>query len=212
MPLLITALIPAAGHSRRMGRPKLLLPFRGGTVLGGVVRALREGGAGRLLAVLAPGDDALAAWCRRAGVEVAVNPAPERGMLSTVQEGVAALGGAAALAASGEAVLVCPGDLPALTPGTVARLIAAVVEEGAPLAVPVHGGRHGHPLALSPGVLAEIAGLDPAVGLRQLLDRHALDRREIPVDDRGAVTDVDTPEEYRALADEDTEPGDPRER
>ena len=42
--------------------------------------------------------------------------------------------------------------------------------------------------------------LDPTVGLRQLLERHAV--TELAVDDPGSVADLDTPDDYERLRDE----------
>lgn len=193
------AVLPAAGASRRMGRHKPLLPWGVTTVAGAVAASLRAGGAGRLVLVIAPGDDALRAWAAEAGLAVAVNPEPARGMLSSILVGIAALGGAAELAARAERLLVCPADLPALSPASVRLLLARMEEAEAPLAVPVHRGRRGHPLAIAPSLVPEAVALDPAVGLRQLLDRHAGRLLEVEVDDPGVVADVDTPEDYRAL-------------
>lgn len=183
-----------------MGRPKLLLPWRGTTVAGAVADSLRAGGAGRIALVTAPADEALQAWGAAAGLIVAVNPDPGRGMLSTVLAGIAALGGTEALVARGETLLVCPADLPTLAPSSVSTLLQRMEQTGAPLAVPVHGGRRGHPLAIAAALVPEIAGLDATVGLRQLLDRHSGQVLAVEVEDPGVLADVDTPEDYRALA------------
>lgn len=227
------AVVPAAGRSRRMGRPKLLLPFGEGTVLGATLAALAGGGARRIAVVARPDDPRLAGWLAGpAGEElaqrlrggrapgagghpelvVAFNPDPERGMLSSVLAGLDALAGRSgpeggppegAPLRPEEPLLVCPADLPALSPETVAAVLAALAAPGAGtrpgLGVPVHGGRRGHPLAVAPGLVPEIPGLDPAVGLRQLLDRHPHEVAEVPVDDPGAVRDLDTPEDYETL-------------
>lgn len=172
-----------------MGRPKLLLPFRDGTILGSLIQALRAGGVSEIVLVIAPGDEALRAWGAEAGVRVAVNPEPERGMLSTILAGIAAAGDV-------ETLVVCPADLPALLPSTVRTVLA----EPFPLVVPSYRGKRGHPLVISPELILEIRTLHLDVGLRELLDRHADRLRIVDVDDPGAVRDVDTPEEYRALA------------
>jgi molybdenum cofactor cytidylyltransferase len=194
------AIIPAAGASRRMGRPKLLLPYGETTIVGSLASALRAGGASPVVLVAASGDTELQQWARGFGAVVAVNPDPERGMLSSILEGLAALGGADRLAERGEVVLVAPADLPALRPGTVAELLWRRAAAGAPLAVPTFQGRRGHPLAIAPELLAEIPTLDLSVGLKQLLERHAAAVLEVPVDDPGAVRDVDTPEDYEGLS------------
>ena len=55
-------MLPAAGASRRMGRPKLLLPFRDGTVVGSLIQALRECWVSEIVLVIDPGDEALRTW------------------------------------------------------------------------------------------------------------------------------------------------------
>lgn len=189
------ALLPAAGASRRMGRPKLLLPFGESTLVGSVVAALRDGGVEQVILVIAPGDADLRAWAEKEGVTVAVNPDPDRGMLSTLQEGVAALGRTDVL------LLVTPADLPNLRAETVALLLRRMRETGAPLALPRHHGKRGHPLVIAPKLIPEIGTLDPAIGLKQLRDRHEAELLEVEVEDTGVVEDVDTPEDYaRALS------------
>jgi molybdenum cofactor cytidylyltransferase len=193
------AVLPAAGASRRMGRPKLLLPFRGGPLVASVVNALRAGGVEGIVLVTAADDGELREWARQAGVATAVNPAPERGMLSSIQEGIAALGGADALARRGDVLLVSPADLPNLNPQSVVELLRQMAEKKAPLAVPVYQGKRGHPLALAPALIPEILHLDPGIGLKQLRDRHEAELLEVPVDDPGVVMDVDTPADYESL-------------
>jgi molybdenum cofactor cytidylyltransferase len=217
------AIVPAAGRSRRMGRPKLLLPFAGeangagagGTVIGATLAALAAGGAGRIAVVTRAGDRPLRAWLRgQAAAEIArrtggaagagpelvalVNPHPERGMLSSIVIGLEALGGPGA-GGGPQPLLVCPADLPELAPATVAAVLDGLAATDAGLAVPVHAGRRGHPLAIAAGLAAEIPGLDPAVGLRQLVERHPDRLAEVPAADPGCVRDLDTEEDYRRL-------------
>lgn len=213
------AVVPAAGASRRMGRAKLLMPWgegegAAGTVAGALISALWIGGAEEVALVLAPQDGSergraaaeLVVWARQVrsreatdrGLSVTTNPAPERGMLSSIRCGLEALGGAAALAKSGTALLVTPADLPALQASTVIAVNNAL-RMGAALAVPTDRGRRGHPLGLAPHLIPEIDHLDLDQGLRQLLDRHAPDLVEIPVDDPGAIHDIDTPADYQDL-------------
>lgn len=186
------AIVPAAGASRRMGAPKLLLPFGpAGSVLASYLAALTAAGVERLVVVVAAGDEALAQEARRAGAELAVNPAPERGMLSSLWAGLARLAGE-----EPTALVLGPADFPAVRPATVRRLLAAVAA-GARLAVPTVDGVRGHPLVAAGGLAAEIAVLDLAIGLHQLLDRRPGEVREVPVEDPGAVLDVDDEASYR---------------
>ena len=210
------AIVPAAGASTRMGRPKLLLPWGQSTVLESTLAALREGGVPTIVVVLAPLGP-LAGWLPPPGVRTAVNPEPASGMLSSVLVGLAALAAAGgtsarvegASALSGEHVdapasapdplLVCPADLPALRASTIAALLAAYRERGG-VVVPRHGRRRGHPLLIAPrwqARLPEIA--HHQTGLRRILELAAGAVHEVPVDDPGSIRDVDTPEDYATL-------------
>lgn len=188
----VVALVPAAGASRRMGPPKLLLPFgTAGSLLASYLTALARGGVERSLVVVAPGDEALAHEAMRVGAEVATNPRPERGMLSSIWTALDALAEDEI-----EALVLGPADFPALRAETVRRLLAAV-RGGERLAVPTFAGRRGHPLVAAGCVGAEIRSLELTVGLRQLLDLHPGALHEVPVDDPGAVLDVDDEASYR---------------
>ena len=190
------AILPAAGSSRRMGQPKLLLPFKGGPLIAGVVNALLGGGVDQIVLVTSLGDEELQGWARRAGIESAVNPDPGRGMLSSIREGIGALGGTAELARRGQILLVAPADLPNLQAETVLDLLRRMRESGAPLAEPLFRGQRGHPLAIAPRLIPEIDTLDLDVGLRQLRNRHPAEVLEMETEDSGVVQDVDTPEDY----------------
>jgi molybdenum cofactor cytidylyltransferase len=187
-----------------MGRPKLLLSYGGGTVLGSLVAALSAARVEPIVVVASAGDAELRAWCETAaGVITALNPRPERGMLSSILEGLEALGGAAELAGHEEPLLVTPGDLPALHPTTVAELLRRRQATGAGLALPVYRGRRGHPLAISAALIPEIPRLDPARGLHQLLNLYPEEVLRVEVDDPGCVADLDVPEDYERLREGD---------
>jgi molybdenum cofactor cytidylyltransferase len=204
------AIVAAAGASRRMGRPKLLLPYRQGTVLGSLVGTLAGAGVTPIVVVAAASDEALRAWCRTGGdggaaespggnLLIAVNPAPERGMLSSIREGLAALGGAAALMQSRTSLLITPGDLPALAASTVVELLRRQAAAGARLAVPAWRGKRGHPLLVAASLVGEIERLDPERGLRHLIDLYPDDLLTVDLEDPGCVTDLDTPLDYQRL-------------
>src|SRR5216683_676442 len=63
-------LIPAAGKSRRMGRPKLLLTLGDKTVLEYVLSAMRTVGVDEVVVVVAPDGAALAKVAMAAGARV----------------------------------------------------------------------------------------------------------------------------------------------
>jgi len=83
----IGVVILGAGASLRMGRPKLLLPWRGTTVIGHLLKQWRNLGAAQISIVLRPQDAPLAAELDRLGfprTDRIENPQPERGMFSSI--------------------------------------------------------------------------------------------------------------------------------
>ena len=188
----VAAVVPAAGASRRMGRPKLTLPWGDGIVLDATLLALLSAGIEHVVLV-ASVPSPLAGWRPPPGVTVTENPDSPAGMLSSVRAGLEALSGL-----SLRLLVVCPGDLPALRSETVRDLVAAQRRHGG-IVVPSYQGRRGHPLLIPERWLPAIAALDDAVGLRHILRIAAGDVVQMPVDDPGTVLDVDTPEAYESL-------------
>jgi len=188
------AIVPAAGRSSRLGRDKALLALDGAVVVDRLAATLARAGIDRIVVVAAAGDRALPAHCARRGLAIACNPRPERGMLSSVLCGLAAVAG---LAAS-DVLVVCPVDYPAIRAATVRRLLDGLAAGGElRVAVPVHEGRRGHPLALRGALAPELRALDPERGLRHLLDRHP--PLAVEVADPGIHRDLDTWLDYAAL-------------
>src|SRR5689334_14594664 len=86
----VTAIVLAAGESRRMGTLKPLLPYGSGTVIQAVVRSLKASPVDRVLVVLGHRADEIAASLAGEGVEIVLNPDYRDGMLTSVQSGAAA--------------------------------------------------------------------------------------------------------------------------
>lgn len=186
--------IPSAGTSARMGRPKGLLPLGGESFLRRTVGALRDGGCAPVLVVVADGQPELAAEAEAAGARVLVNPDPGEGPITSLRVALAALGGSV----PGFAYL--PVDHPMVAADTVARLLAAARGAHAALTVPLYRGERGHPAVFGAELFAELA--DPALvgGARTVVHRHLDRATKVEVDDRGVLVDIDTPDAYAEVA------------
>lgn len=184
---MIAAVLLAAGASTRMGEPKALLRTPDGRrYLEAIVETARAAGCDEVVVVLGPPHGESIRAALPPAVTAAWNAEPERGMLSSVQAGIAALPGGVA------AALVWPVDIPFVAVATARTL---VVHDGT-IVVPVHNGRGGHPLRVARDHFAEIMTLDPARGLKALLDAHAAEVVRLPVADAAVLVDVDTPDDY----------------
>lgn len=183
----VSAILLAAGQSRRMGSCKQLLTLGGTTVLGRCIATLQEGGVTDILVVVSTDGEAVAAEARHFPVRVVVNGERDGDMASSIRAG------REALAPGSGSVMVALCDYPLVQPTTVRMLAAAAADCPDRIVIPVHSGRRGHPLLFPRSVLDE---LTPDRTLRDVVRRDPSRLVELPVDDPGILMDMDTPEEY----------------
>ena len=189
----IAGLILAGGASRRMGSPKALLRFHNETFLDRMIRlfALVSDPVVVVLGHNAPHI--------RAGLEspasalFTINPDPERGMLSSLQCGLALV------PATAEAVLFAPVDHPHLQPSTLEALASKFLSARAPVTVPVYAGDHGHPVCISRALVDELLGLPESAMASDVIHRYVGSTCYFDVDDPAVVTDIDDPAAYAGL-------------
>jgi CTP:molybdopterin cytidylyltransferase MocA len=195
-PVGVAAVILAAGAGRRLGGvAKALLPHRGRSYLAAIAATARELGlVDGVVVVGEPFGAEVGAHARQLGLRVRVNPAPDRGMASSVALGFAAVTGGPAGAA-----WLWPVDHPAVAAATLRRLCAALDgSEDAELARPCYRGAGGHPpliaRAVWPRLVACAAEPDGARGVLRTTRRV-----DVEVDDPGVVRDVDTAADREAI-------------
>jgi molybdenum cofactor cytidylyltransferase len=193
---MIAAIVPAAGLSERMGRPKLILPVRGRPLIARVVAALVDGGVARVIVVapprFEPGADTLIEAAEAEGAEVVVPDRPTADMRASIELGLYRLSDGPRPVA----LLMTPGDIPGLSGVAVARVIEAWSGSPGRIIVPRHSGRRGHPLLLPWSLAEEIPSLPPGVGVNALLAEHGEVIRYLAIDDPDLYDDLDTPEDY----------------
>jgi len=190
----IAGIILAAGASSRMGSPKALLDYRGESFVQRLARVLSSVCApvivvlGYHAAAIRPGITA--------GPTIAINPAPERGQLSSLQTALAAL------PSDAEGFLFTPVDSPAVEIETVLRLADEFRRRAAStlLVIPRFQGKHGHPVFAARVIADEILALPPAAQAREVIHGHIPETVYVDVNDPGILTDIDDREAYRRLS------------
>lgn len=188
----VAGVVPCAGQSTRMGSSKALLDAGGRSFLAAVVGALVGGGCDPVVVVVGPGQEDEARRARAAGAVVLENPDPGEGPITSLRVALSALD------TEVEGVAFLPVDHPLVAPETVAALVDALLGGDAPLVLPTVDGRRGHPAVFRRSLFAELMAEDLDEGARSVVHRH-LDRAAlVEVTDAGVVTDIDTPEAYRA--------------
>jgi molybdenum cofactor cytidylyltransferase len=190
----ISAVLLAAGRSRRMGAFKPLLPFGSRSAVETCVANLLEAGACEVVVVVGHrGEEVRAALARETRVRFAVNEVEGSEMGVSVARGVEAVN------AEAEAVLVALVDYPAVPPGAVESLLEARARTGARLVVPEWQGRGGHPVLVDLTLREELLSVAPERGLRAFFDAHAAEVLRVPSDSPFVARDMDTWDDYVAL-------------
>ena len=193
----VAAVILAAGESRRMCQPKLLLPWQDGCVLDAVLTAVSA----------APFDDAvLVSGAFRArveevasshGIRCVFNPDYALGQSTSLIAGLNAL-------ADDTAAMFILADQPGLSATLLRRLIEAYQLSDAPILQPrTLQGRSGHPVLFASALFSELRTISGDVGGRPVLQAHKNEVRYLLTDDDAVWQDLDTPEDYRRLREKD---------
>ena len=194
---MIVAVVPAAGHSSRMGRPKLSLPLGDRTVLEHVVAALKTGGVDHVVVVIGPHVPELVPLAEAAGARVCLLAEPTPDMRATVERGLAWI---EEHLPRPDAWLLSPADHPTLDASVVRELCDAFRSDPAhSILAPMHGGRRGHPALVAWRHVEGIRALPPGHGINAYFREHAGDVREVPVSSAGVLCDLDTPADYERL-------------
>jgi len=186
----VTGLVLAAGGSKRLGRPKQLLPFGPTTLLDHVLDTARACQFHQLLCVVGGGADGVRERVDLSGIEVVENQHFGEGCSSSIAAALTAVDGRA------DALVLMLGDQPGVTADAVTALVAG--RGRAPLAVCAYTDGRGHPLAFARAMFGDLASLHGDKGVWKLLDRRADEVTDVAV--AGPIPrDVDTWEDYMAV-------------
>jgi molybdenum cofactor cytidylyltransferase len=195
----IVGILLAAGNSSRFGSDKLLHPLADGTPMAiAAGRTLRRACA-RCVSVLRPEQQRLGELLMAEGYTVQYCSKAHQGMGRSL---------ATAVQSEPEAAgwLVALADMPFVHPVT-ASLVICALRGGASLAAPFFQGRRGHPVGFSDAWFTQLASLQGHQGARDLLTKNAAAICQVPCDDPGIFTDIDTPAALDWRPRQNTTPG-----
>jgi molybdenum cofactor cytidylyltransferase len=189
--------ILGAGASSRMGQPKLLLPWRGTTVIGHLISQWQQLGAAQIAVVMRAHDAAFAGELNRLNFsksERIENPQPERGMFSSIVCAASWTGWRPEI--SSWAVVL--GDQPHLRSETLRELLVFSARHPEAICQPTFEGHARHPVILPCPAFEELKHSGAAT-LKDFLKLSPQSHVQCPVADAGLSLDMDRPEDYRQL-------------
>lgn len=177
----IACVVLAAGQGTRFGEPKAQARLESGErFIDAVVRVAVECDLSPILAVVARGIDV------PGPARTIINPNPRSEQAASLRLGLAALANDPA-----EAVIVWPVDHPFVHLLSVLALMDAFKRTRAPIVLPAHQGRRGHPVLFARPLWLELMTTATG-GARTVVHAHAADIVEVPVPDEGVTRDIDT--------------------
>ena len=186
----VAGLVLAAGGSRRLGRPKQLLPYAGATLLDHTVATARACEFDQLLVAVGSESGKVRSRVDLSGADVVVNPGFGSGCSSSIAVAMEALDPATTV------LVLMLGDQPGVVPATVRVLLA--VRGDAPIAVCRYEDGRGHPFAFGREVFPDLRSLHGDKAVWRMLDERADGVEEVPVAGR-VPPDVDTWADYEAV-------------
>lgn len=188
----VAAVVLAAGLSRRLGRSKQLLPWRGSTLLGYTVSTLLHAGISRIAVVTGHDASAVASAVADLPVTLVHNPDFVQGQGTSV-----ACGARWAQQCAIDRVLFVPCDQPFLSAVHIAMLLAA--DPHAAALVPRVEGQPTSPVMWAATALPLLAQLSGEQGGRRLFAEGSIKPTYIDLAAPELLCDIDTPEDYAAL-------------
>ena len=188
---MIWAVILAAGESKRMGKPKLLLPYGEKTIIETIVETVVSSNVENTLIILGSDREKTEEKIKNYPVKIVYNRDFRSGMLSSVQCGFKAL------PQETRAVLVVLGDQPKISADVINKLIDAYKSTGKGIVLPVYKKERGHPVLIDVKYGEEVENLSPEAGLRGTVYNHPEDILEVDVETPSIFQDIDDESDYK---------------
>jgi molybdenum cofactor cytidylyltransferase len=202
----IHAVIPAAGLSRRMGRPKLVLNLGGQSVIARLLNALNCDAVTSTTIVYRKSDSELHEEIQRAisshklnaasisAIQPDLDPPDMRASVQIALDKIRS----SYKPQDNDGWLLIPADHPILESETLAELIAAWNEKQPDVLVPSHAGRGGHPTFFRWSLASTVPEIPADQGINFLTKQPQQVHRK-PVASDSILCDLDTPEDYERL-------------
>ena len=189
---MLSAILLAAGESKRMGKPKQLMPMGKSTLLEQAIDNLLNSSVDETIVVVGHQAEEITGKIASRPLKIAINPDYRNGMSTSIIAGLILVN------PRSQAVMLALADQPLVTSRTINQLIDAFKNHDKGIAVPTHRGTRGHPVIFDIKYKAELLKLKGDIGGREIVKNHPDDVLEVPVDTPSVISDIDTQEDYQS--------------
>ena len=183
----VTGVILAAGASRRLGRPKQLLPYGSGVLLDAVLATARASDFSQIVLTLGGAAADVRRLVDTSGCDVVENPDYSTGCSSSIAAAIPAIH------PETDVLVFLLADQPGVRTESIRLLLEGRGERE--IAVCRYDDGIGHPFAFARSVFPALAGMHGDKAVWKLLEQRAADVAEVTIP--GLIPlDVDTQEDY----------------
>lgn len=190
---MISAILLAAGESRRMGEFKQLLRLGDKSFVEHCVDNLLSSRVDEVIVVTGHRDMEVRRAVGDRRVRFAYNSDYQAGMASSIKCGIQSV------SESARACVLALVDQPQIGKDVINRVIEAYEEARTIIVIPTYQGKNGHPILLDLSLKEEILTMDPEQCLRRVVRAHSEQIARVEVGDRAVLEDCDLPEDYERM-------------
>ncbi len=191
---MVSVILLAAGESRRMGRPKLLLPFGNGTILQQTTDNLLKSRVDEVIVVVGYGAQEMVKAIANRPVKIAMNPIYQQGLSTSIVAGLKLVNDNA------QAVMIALADQPLIDSETINRLIEESLGYDKGIFIPTYQSENGHPVIFATRHKEELLRLKGDIGGMQIIKKHPHDILKVTMDSKTINIDIDNISDYYSLS------------
>ena len=193
---MISAVILAAGESKRMGKQnKLLLPVAGEALLVKLIKSVCDSDVGQVIVVIGHEAEKIRRKLNNFPLSFVYNPNFSEGMTTSIKSGVKEV------SPDCDGYMICLADMPFINTSEINKLIHAYaqnrIKEKKLVVVPVYQGHRGNPVLFSTEFREDILEHKMEFGCKGVIMKNFESVKEIEMDDDSMLLDVDTLEDYQ---------------
>ncbi|MBA7690123.1 Nicotine blue oxidoreductase [subsurface metagenome] len=186
----VSAILLAAGESKRMGKPKLLLPLGDSTILERAVDNLLNSNLGEVIVVVGYRAREMIKLITNRPVKITINPLYRQGMSTSILKGLSMITNRT------QTIMLTLADQPFVDSETINRLLEEFLSHNKGIVIPTYQGKRGHPIIFSAKYKEELLRLKGDVGGKDVIKEHFDDILEVAVNSQSITIDIDTTRDY----------------
>lgn len=188
----VSAILLAAGESRRMGKPnKLEMDANGIPLLRRTAKILLESKLQEVVVVVGHEADKTQSLIADLPLKIVMNDDYQKGQMTSVHKGLESLSQVS------DGVMICLSDQPLLESIDINIIIEAFEKRrSGSVLVPTYKGQRGNPIILAQEQRTAILNGQKNLGCRRLIEKNPELVTSFEMDNNHVIFDLDTPEDY----------------